>query len=325
MQQQIGANTGCTPPHERSVSLWFSERKGVGTAVFRRERGPPQHSGRGELTDAVSGCTPGSQRSGRCRSRQVPSPSPASTSVAAPALTSCWTRTSACGSPGRAVLHGSPRMATFVPGRTSHRQGSAVGWGFGDGLRAEVEGITPRMGSSSSGSHSARLGRRHSSKRYGAMVNVLYDFTGRRARFEPYVGAGVGYQWAKEGNVHVYSGATSANRYGRPASRRSFAYQAILGLAMPIAAAPGLALTAEYRFMGLSGSRSLWRPDRHDRRPFWHRQRDTAAATTTTLPGRLPLQFRLSPAAAPRRWPRRLRLCSRPAPTWCSSIGIRPR
>ncbi len=36
----------------------------------------------------------------------------------------------------------------------------------------------------------------------------------------------------------------------------SFAYQAILGLALPINAAPGLAITAEYRFMGLAGSRS---------------------------------------------------------------------
>ena len=35
----------------------------------------------------------------------------------------------------------------------------------------------------------------------------------------------------------------------------SFAYQAILGAAFPIAAIPGLAITAEYRFLGTAGNR----------------------------------------------------------------------
>ena len=36
----------------------------------------------------------------------------------------------------------------------------------------------------------------------------------------------------------------------------SFAYQAILGAAVPISSVPGLAISAEYRFMGLSGNRT---------------------------------------------------------------------
>ena len=129
----------------------------------------------------------------------------------------------------------------------------AVGWGFGDGFRAEVEMGYTENGFDSSGSHSA-VSVGGTEQKYGPMVNAYYDFTGLGFPVEPYVGVGVGYQWAKEGNVHVSSGANSANLYGN--SVGNFAYQAIVGLAMPIAAAPGLALTAEYRFMGLSGSRS---------------------------------------------------------------------
>ena len=36
----------------------------------------------------------------------------------------------------------------------------------------------------------------------------------------------------------------------------SFAYQAIAGVAFPMAAIPGLAITAEYRYMGLTGNRN---------------------------------------------------------------------
>ena len=35
-----------------------------------------------------------------------------------------------------------------------------------------------------------------------------------------------------------------------------FAYQGIVGVALPIAGAPGLSLTADYRFMGLAGTRN---------------------------------------------------------------------
>jgi outer membrane protein OmpA-like peptidoglycan-associated protein len=64
--------------------------------------------------------------------------------------------------------------------------------------------------------------------------------------FVPYIGAGVGYQWA---DVNATSFHTATGTAG------AFAYQAILGAAIPIASVPGLAVTAEYRFMGLAGNR----------------------------------------------------------------------
>ncbi len=119
----------------------------------------------------------------------------------------------------------------------------SLGWGFGNGLRAEIEGdyryngldkVTgPGGGGKVSGSE----------QKYGPMVNVLYDFNGLSPMFVPYIGVGGGYQWAAE---HIASTTSTAG---------SFAYQAILGAAFPIASVPGLAITAEYRFMGLSGNR----------------------------------------------------------------------
>jgi outer membrane protein OmpA-like peptidoglycan-associated protein len=131
----------------------------------------------------------------------------------------------------------------------------SLGWGFGNGLRMEVEGdyrdnkfntATPAVfgpGTSAGGWE----------QKYGAMVNVLYDFTGI-GPVEPYVGLGGGYQWVNADNVSVSGPFGSA--HVADSTKGDFAYQAILGVALPITAAPGLALTAEYRFMGLAGDRS---------------------------------------------------------------------
>ena len=97
--------------------------------------------------------------------------------------------------------------------------------------------------------------------KYGPMVNVLYDMTNLLAQttgltipyFAPYIGVGVGYQWA-----HL-SGFTASGSTGFPsvASNDTYgaiAYQFILGGAVPIPSVRGLAMTVEYRFFVL-GSR----------------------------------------------------------------------
>ncbi len=129
----------------------------------------------------------------------------------------------------------------------------SLGWGFGNGLRAEVEGdyryngldkVTGNRGSLSI--NTSNTGGNE--QKYGPMVNVLYDFNGLSPIFVPYVGAGVGYQWAKE-KVNYYNSGGSQ-------TEGSFAYQAIVGAAFPIPPVPGLAVTAEYRFMGMSSNRT---------------------------------------------------------------------
>ena len=123
----------------------------------------------------------------------------------------------------------------------------SVGWGFGNGLRTEVEFDYRTNGLDKSINPGLPDGTLHGAEqKYGPMVNVLYDF-GISPAFVPYVGAGVGYQWV---NVDATSFHTATGTAG------AFAYQGILGAAIPIATVPGLAVTGEYRFMGLAGDRS---------------------------------------------------------------------
>ena len=125
---------------------------------------------------------------------------------------------------------------------------ASAGWGFGNGFRAEMEfdyrynGFDKITGFGTSG----HVGG--SEQKFGPMVNVLYDFNNLSPIVVPYVGLGAGYQWVNE-SFRVGSVGHDADTEG------SFAYQAILGAAFPISAVPGLALTAEYRFMGLAGDR----------------------------------------------------------------------
>ena len=133
----------------------------------------------------------------------------------------------------------------------------SLGWGFGNGLRAEIEGnyrsndvSDTRVSGASISSIASGTGTAVS---YGAMANILYDFNLGSALggLMPYIGGGVGYIWHDyqdvgiryaSGEKIVYNGDTGA-----------FGYQAIVGAALPIASVPGLAVTAEYRFMGTLG------------------------------------------------------------------------
>ena len=115
----------------------------------------------------------------------------------------------------------------------------SLGWGFGNGLRAEIEGDYRYNKLNSSGGGN--------DQKFGGMANVLYDFNDISPSFIPYLGAGIGYQAVRWSVVSQTKG--------------SFAYQGIAGAAFPIAAVPGLAVTAEYRFMGLAGNRNYTTAD----------------------------------------------------------------
>jgi outer membrane protein OmpA-like peptidoglycan-associated protein len=145
--------------------------------------------------------------------------------------------------------------AAFGSGDLKTRVGPAVaislGYGLGNGLRAEIEGDY-RYNNFGGTSGNASIGGQE--QKAGAMVNVLYDFVGLVPYVQPYVGVGVGYQWAKETNLHINAPGFAAA--ARNDTEGKFAYQAILGAALPIASAPGLSLTAVYRFMGMVGDRN---------------------------------------------------------------------
>ncbi|WP_419730876.1 OmpA family protein [Lichenicola sp.] len=133
----------------------------------------------------------------------------------------------------------------------------SVGFGFGNGLRVEIEGddygntvinrVHSGIPNTTTGSNNA----------YGPMVNVLYDID--LARFglvvpvTPYVGVGAGYQWNHLSPLTSVSAGgpasqTAVSRVG--GTQGSFAYQGIVGAAYDIRPVPGLAVTAEYRFLG---------------------------------------------------------------------------
>ncbi len=129
----------------------------------------------------------------------------------------------------------------------------SAGYGFGNGLRAEIEGdflsnavsgYTPSAGPRQAGG---------TGQKYGGMANVLYDFRLGLPVF-PYIGIGAGGQIVSQNNFHqAPSGFVfPPNAVGSGTeSIGAFAYQAIVGVAWPIPAVPGLSLTAEYRFLGI--------------------------------------------------------------------------
>lgn len=147
------------------------------------------------------------------------------------------------GSSGNLDLHAGPALE------------ASFGWGFGNGLRAEIEAdyMSNNIYSGSGfGGAITHVGGQE--QKFGGMVNVLYDFVGLSPYVQPYIGAGIGYQGVKLSNLH--GSGPGAFFTGSDSTEGSFAYQAILGAAIPIESVPGLALTAEYRFMGLVGNRS---------------------------------------------------------------------
>ncbi|MDB5370184.1 MAG: OmpA family protein, partial [Roseomonas sp.] len=118
----------------------------------------------------------------------------------------------------------------------------SVGYGFGNGLRAEIEGNYRQNDVDTIGNLPGIGG---TARTYGAMVNALYDFN-VGLPVVPYVGAGIGYAWTDYDTVRSRGVVTTTI----DDTDGQFAFQGIAGLAFPIAAVPGLALTAEYRFLG---------------------------------------------------------------------------
>jgi OOP family OmpA-OmpF porin len=124
----------------------------------------------------------------------------------------------------------------------------SLGYGFGNGVRVEVEGsYRDNDVDSVSGFGGVRTAS-GSVQSYGVMANALYDFNlGPSAFVQPYLGIGAGYIIQNWDNVTVRNAA--GNQLQIDGDNGNFAYQVIAGAAFPIAAVPGLAITAEYRFM----------------------------------------------------------------------------
>ncbi len=123
----------------------------------------------------------------------------------------------------------------------------SVGYGFGNGLRLEVEGNYRSNDVDRIDVGRTRFSSGGSVTSYGLMANALYEFA--LGPVQPYVGVGVGYI------IHDYDIRGRSGTTVRTFSNDdgNFGFQGIVGAAFPIAAVPGLALTAEYRFLGTLG------------------------------------------------------------------------
>lgn len=133
----------------------------------------------------------------------------------------------------------------------------SLGWGFGNGLRIEVEGSYRR---NDVDGHSLYDRSRQppvgTASSYGAMANVLFDFDlgGMAFGLSPYVGLGAGYIWHQYDDVGYKISASRENTYNSSSGAPgAFAAQVIAGVSLPISSIPGLALTTEYRFLGTAG------------------------------------------------------------------------
>ncbi len=126
----------------------------------------------------------------------------------------------------------------------------SAGWGFGDGLRLdfEVPYLTNQVRGVSGYTPSHRAGG--TEVKYGGMVNLMYDFN-LGLPVTPYFGIGAG--GIELAHDH-FNASTPGFIFPRPPGDQvvgDFAYQAIVGLSYNVGFAPGLAMTAEYRFLGL--------------------------------------------------------------------------
>ena len=116
---------------------------------------------------------------------------------------------------------------------------ASLGYGFGNGLRVEIEGNYRSNGGNGD------------IMQYGVMANVLYDID-FGIGIVPYIGAGAGYAWADiDGAKRTAAGVTTTV----DDTNGGFAFQGIVGAAFPLdnLVAPGLSVTAEYRFFAITG------------------------------------------------------------------------
>ncbi len=143
---------------------------------------------------------------------------------------------------------------TFLPnGATGHQSYDggwvglgSLGWGFGNGLRLELEGNYRSNDGDTTRIDAVGLAPNSSGRfrQAGAMLNALFDIDLGLNWVSPYIGAGAGWAWI-DAKARV---GTDPNTAGYSGKDNQFAYQGIVGLSFPIEPVPGLAVTAEYRY-----------------------------------------------------------------------------
>ena len=145
----------------------------------------------------------------------------------------------------------------------------SLGWGFGNGFRAEIEGNYRNnsggySGGNFFGAFGTAIGGGSREQKFGGLVNVLYDFNNVSPWVVPYLGVGIGYEamnekWNAHNNLPISTtliappalttiqpGGLSASGQG---TEGSFAYQAIVGAAFPLRDRKSTRLNSSHEFV----------------------------------------------------------------------------
>jgi OmpA-OmpF porin, OOP family len=130
-------------------------------------------------------------------------------------------------------------VATDTSFKTGYRALDALGYGFGNGFRTELE-----VGFSSADVDTGFISNNGRVTQFTVLGNGIYDFdTG--TPFTPHIGFGIGFGEDRIGGVHFPAGIQPIE-----AESHVFTYQAIAGL--EYAFAPELHVGVEYRYIGSS-------------------------------------------------------------------------
>ncbi len=152
-------------------------------------------------------------------------------------------------------------MAAFDPGYVAV---ASLGYGLGalnpflNGWRVEIEGNFGANGFQNVFTGPGFAGAVHGSQEnYGVLANVIYDITpsalGINEHFVyPYLGFGLGYEMNSFNGFRIDYLTAPLTASGGSNAVGNFAYQGIVGFSFPIAFAPGLSATVEYRMLGVA-------------------------------------------------------------------------
>ena len=139
-----------------------------------------------------------------------------------------------------------------ISGSSGYVALGSVGYGFGNGIRIELEGNyrnTQNRQITGTGFPTTAGGKLQN---YGVMVNALFDMDIGFPWIYPYVGLGAGYGWTRLNRIYA-AGTNFPFSLSADETQGNFAWQVIGGLSFPIPNVPGLSVTAEYRFYSIIG------------------------------------------------------------------------